>query len=173
MVESRENKEKMVEHMDWHFRQNRRLKERKGVVSREWFVGNEDWINERNREEKVLPFQEEVEKKSAADKGEDAVMPYVLYQDEDLGAACGICGEEFIKYWDTTEEEWMLKDTIREGSGLMHFTCKRDDISASKQTTPTPQILTLEGKLVESGGKKRKISEDHFIPVKILTPSVL
>lgn len=54
MSQSVENKEKMTEHMDWHFRQNRRLRDKKGVVSREWFVGDDDWVNERNSEVKGI-----------------------------------------------------------------------------------------------------------------------
>ncbi len=41
---------KMTIHMDWHFRMNRRIKERlKRPVSRDWFISKSDWITERER----------------------------------------------------------------------------------------------------------------------------
>jgi pre-mRNA cleavage complex 2 protein Pcf11 len=37
----------MDEHLDWHFRQNKRIKETsKHPVSRDWFVSEHDWIHE-------------------------------------------------------------------------------------------------------------------------------
>lgn len=37
---------KMDAHLDWHFRQNRRMKERaKRGLSRSWFVTEEEWIS--------------------------------------------------------------------------------------------------------------------------------
>lgn len=42
--------------MDFHFRQNRRLREKKRVVSREWFVNDDDWVNERAQENKSNLF---------------------------------------------------------------------------------------------------------------------
>ena len=96
--------------MDWHFRQNRRLKEKKRIVSREWFVGDDDWINERdNKNQKVLPFQEAVE--ATVDK--EDVLPAIVYNDEDIDAVCGICNEPFEKYWDEVEEEWMFRNAIK------------------------------------------------------------
>lgn len=52
LVDNKENKLVMIDHMDWHFRQNRRLKDKKGFVSREWFACNDDWINERTGDQK-------------------------------------------------------------------------------------------------------------------------
>ena len=96
--------------MDWHFRQNRRLKEKKRIVSREWFVGDDDWINERdNKNQKVLPFQEAVE--ATVDK--EDVLPAIVYNDEDIDAVCGICNEPFEKYWDEVEEEWMFRNAVK------------------------------------------------------------
>lgn len=47
MVKNEENKIKMTAHMDWHFRQNRRAKERgRHPVARNWFVSKKDWIED-------------------------------------------------------------------------------------------------------------------------------
>ncbi|KAF9970839.1 hypothetical protein BGZ73_006383 [Actinomortierella ambigua] len=45
---SDEAQKKMDAHLDWHFRQNRRMKDKaKKSYSRSWLVGEEDWIHSR------------------------------------------------------------------------------------------------------------------------------
>lgn len=119
MLQSPENKEIMVNHMDFHFRQNRRLREKKRVVSREWFVGDDDWINERAQENKsikylifthyvVLPFQTDV----GVIEEVEVAIPSIVFKEDDA-SACGVCGEAFEKYWDEDKEDWMLRNAIK------------------------------------------------------------
>ena len=50
------NNLKMKAHMDWHFRQNRRAKDkdRKAAVSRGWYLLEESWVAEKEADEQDI-----------------------------------------------------------------------------------------------------------------------
>jgi pre-mRNA cleavage complex 2 protein Pcf11 len=40
---------KMKDHLDWHFRQNRRIKEKdQKTISRDWYLTVDDWVEDRD-----------------------------------------------------------------------------------------------------------------------------
>lgn len=42
----------MKDHLDWHYRQNRRIKEKeKKTISRDWYLTVEDWVEDREVDE--------------------------------------------------------------------------------------------------------------------------
>lgn len=118
---------KMDAHLDSHFRQNRKMKERvKRGLSRSWFVTVDEWINGEGGElmsQQAPAFlhdgmghvnQKSVEK-SNQPSGEDAIDPNlytVIMPDDDSRKPCAICGERFIDFWNDDEEEWMYKNAI-------------------------------------------------------------
>ena len=120
-------------HMDFHFRQNRRVMDKaKKMVSRDWYVSVDDWIA--NREAKVSddasPFfgVDALKPEAAKKKGTPMEIPNVKAPEggDAVGLKCPICHEKFVKFWDEDSEEWMLKDAIMfegkvgsEGSGSL------------------------------------------------------
>ncbi|KAK4512022.1 DRAP deaminase [Mucor velutinosus] len=167
---------KMDAHLDSHFRQNRKMKERvKRGLSRSWFVTVDEWINGEGGElmsQQAPAFlhdgmghvnQKSVEKSNQA-SGEDAIDPNlytVIMPDDDSRKPCAICGERFIDFWNDDEEEWMYKNAILVDGKIYHATCHADAVKS--------------GTLVEADtdmpdgdqGLKRKAQEESSEPSKL------
>ncbi|KAG9064158.1 hypothetical protein KI688_003345 [Linnemannia hyalina] len=138
---SADAQKKMDSHLDWHFRQNRRMKDKaKKSHSRSWLVGEEDWIHSRegdlsqSQQPVFFDFASGVNKTS---KDEQALQEEIAAMKErivseatlaqglcgnDPGATanvstliakgCSICKEKFIKVWNEAEEEWSYKNAV-------------------------------------------------------------
>ncbi|KAJ3056207.1 mRNA 3' end processing factor, partial [Quaeritorhiza haematococci] len=145
----------MDAHLDWHFRQNRRLKEKaKKAVSRDWFVSEEDWVSEREVDAKsrqAAPFQDHVE--PVVEKEEEPVSN--IPAEGDKIEPCAICNEAFEKFWDEEEEDWMLRNAVKQDGKLYHQTCWRDQQkklarTASKSPPTTPPTVPATASTVIS-----------------------
>ncbi|KAL9536870.1 hypothetical protein MBANPS3_012299 [Mucor bainieri] len=167
---------KMDAHLDSHFRQNRKMKERvKRGLSRSWFVTVDEWINGEGGElmsQQAPAFlhdgmghvnQKSAEKANQA-SGEDAIDPNlytVIMPDDDSRKPCAICGERFVDFWNDDEEEWMYKNAILADGKIYHATCHADAVKS--------------GTLVEADtdmpdgdqGLKRKAKEESREPSKL------
>lgn len=152
----------MDQHLDWHFRQNRRAKDSavRGQ-SRSWFSRLEEWIrgghdddaptkrNEANEEggarvaTSLTPAQE-AELKAAT-------KSFVVAPSDDPGVAtkpCPICKELFKSEWSEDEEEWIWKNAIKVQDiyyhGSCHYSAKTLSSSVRQQSTDsregTPQV---------------------------------
>ncbi|CAO3641527.1 unnamed protein product [Mucor fragilis] len=167
---------KMDAHLDSHFRQNRKMKERvKRGLSRSWFVTVDEWINGEGGElmsQQAPAFlhdgmghvnQKSAEKSNQA-SGEDAIDPSlytVIMPDDDSRKPCAICGERFIDFWNDDEEEWMYKNAVLVDGKIYHATCHADAVKS--------------GTLVEADtdmpdgdqGLKRKAKDESSEPSKL------
>ncbi|KAJ3279278.1 hypothetical protein HK104_001590 [Borealophlyctis nickersoniae] len=165
-VRSPEGKSKMDAHLDWHFRQNRRAKEKgKKAVSREWMVGEEEWVKEqegdvRDRQAPTVFF--ETSKPSNAPNSNLPPPPPVsnIPADNTKEARCAICHEDLEKFYDDENEEWMLRGAVKVDGVLYHQTCHMD---FSKPKSPTAATATSVG---GSPTLKRK-SEDASPPAGV------
>ncbi|OAD09225.1 hypothetical protein MUCCIDRAFT_136583 [Mucor lusitanicus CBS 277.49] len=136
---------KMDAHLDSHFRQNRKMKERvKRGLSRSWFVTVDEWINGEGGElmsQQAPAFlhdgmghvnQKSAEKSNQA-SGEDAIDPNlhtVIMPDDDSRKPCAICGERFVDFWNDDEEEWMYKNAVLVDGKIYHATCHADAVKS-------------------------------------------
>ncbi|XP_023244740.1 uncharacterized protein LOC111642603 [Centruroides sculpturatus] len=110
--------ERYSQHLDWHFRVNRREKDgAKKAFSRKWFYDVEDWIQFEeieDLEERARSFfelQADEEQFQIADQTE---IPSVPAADNEEKNSCVVCREHFEQFWVEEEEEWHLKYAIRE-----------------------------------------------------------
>lgn len=132
---------KMDAHLDWHFRQNRRLKDKaKKSHSRSWLVGEEDWIHSRegdlsqsqqpvffdigsgvnktSKDEQALQEEIAALKESIVSEAElihDLCQGGVMTSSTALAAiskGCSICLEKFVKVWNDVDEEWSYKNAM-------------------------------------------------------------
>ncbi|CAJ0757723.1 11498_t:CDS:2, partial [Entrophospora sp. SA101] len=90
-------------HLDWHFRQNRKMKEKaKKAQSRSCNNNNNnDLINEST-----------------------VVVPLDI---EKTNKPCPICKEKFQVFWNDNEEEWMFRNAVEINDGIIcHATCHAD-----------------------------------------------
>ncbi|RCH82844.1 hypothetical protein CU098_000588, partial [Rhizopus stolonifer] len=156
---------KMDAHLDSHFRQNRKMKERtKRGLSRSWFVTVEQWINGEGGElthQQAPTFLHDgmghanpksTEKLNQA-SNEDTINPdlyTVVMPNDDNRKPCAICGERFVDFWNDDEEEWMYKNAVMVNDKIYHATCHADAIKSGtlvEADTQMQDVNTLKRKL--------------------------
>lgn len=135
------DQQKMDSHLDSHFRQNRKLKERvKRGLSRSWFVTVDEWIHGEGGEsmsQQVPTFLQDGMSSAGNSKegngsGEEIINPdeHMVIKHTDEKKTCSICGETFIDFWNDDEEEWMFKNAVMEDERIYHATCHADAVKS-------------------------------------------
>ncbi|KAI8928238.1 hypothetical protein BC831DRAFT_412011 [Entophlyctis helioformis] len=156
-----DGKERMSAHLDWHFRQNRRIKDTKKTISRNWYVSESEWIEERDAaitDKQATAFFGEAEQ--AEKKPEDNAVPVSNIPAQGAKSSkCAICCEPFDKYYDEDMDEWMLRGAVCHDDEFYHQACWDD----------SPQGGAA------GGGAKRKLEDgvDGGDKKARLTPTVM
>lgn len=143
-------------HMDFHFRQNRRVMDKgKKMMSRDWYVSVDDWVA--NREAKIseehTPFfgvdalKPEVGKKKAGAAAEEVIPNVKAPEGDSASLLCPICHEKFQKFWDEDAEEWMLKNAIMFEGKVRHYTCHKEVMGKKRSgsRSPDPGLVVRRG----------------------------
>lgn len=127
-----EGQDRMDAHLDSHFRQNRRTKERvKRGLSRSWFVTEEEWISGSGGETTSHQAPAFLNEQAPADVSTENPDEYMVVKpNEDSQKACSICGERFIEIWNDDEEEWMYKNAVLVNETIYHASCHADAIKS-------------------------------------------
>ncbi|XP_015776112.1 PREDICTED: pre-mRNA cleavage complex 2 protein Pcf11-like, partial [Acropora digitifera] len=106
------------EHLDWHFRKNRREKDNRRVAHRQWYFVVKDWLgyeeisdpDERARSSFFDANTTAVDSPDPSMETKEVVMGSgscpVLPDDTETEAECDICCEKFEQFWEETNEEW-------------------------------------------------------------------
>jgi pre-mRNA cleavage complex 2 protein Pcf11 len=183
----------MDQHLDWHFRQNRRAKDSavRGQ-SRSWFSRLEEWIRGGHDDDVPLKRNEidggGVKSTMAMTPAQEAELKaatksFVVAPSDDPGVAtkpCPICKELFKSEWSEDEEEWVWKDAIKVGDVYYHGSCH---YSAKTLTSSVKQMIgsregtpqmddrpskaalgSLLGQVKEEEPKSEKVEElDHKV----------
>jgi pre-mRNA cleavage complex 2 protein Pcf11 len=132
------------QHLDWHFRQNRREKDSaKKAQSRKWYYDVSDWIQFEEIEdledrgqlnvcyllhyhanEFEFPAQSWFETQEE-DKPEEveAEIPTVLAGENN---SCEMCHELFEQFYNNEKDEWHFRDAIRVDDKVYHPHCYQD-----------------------------------------------
>lgn len=96
----------MEDHLDWHFRTNRRAKDAsRRALSRGWYHTVSGWMAENDPLESIVPDDISMQ---------DSMIEVNIPADEEENAKCGTCLEPLFKFYDEKQEEWMLKNAIKE-----------------------------------------------------------
>ncbi|GAA5814611.1 hypothetical protein MFLAVUS_008110 [Mucor flavus] len=167
---------KMDAHLDSHFRQNRKMKERvKRGLSRSWFVTVEEWINGEGGEltsqhapaflhDGMGHVNNKSTEKSTQPSGEEAINPdhfTVIMPNDDNRKPCAICGERFIDFWNDDEEEWMYKNAIKVEDKIYHATCHADAMKSGNLIDSDSEMRDVNNsnkrKMEDSVGQASKI----------------
>ncbi|KAK9886971.1 hypothetical protein WA026_019229 [Henosepilachna vigintioctopunctata] len=116
------------QHLDWHFRQNRKGKKNARVASsRKWYYSLGDWLkyeeieNIEEREKNYFDQQQQAEC-AAEISTETAELPSVT-ADPELQDICEVCGDKFEIFFNEDKEEWQFKNSIRFEDKLYHPIC--------------------------------------------------
>ncbi|KAI9599096.1 hypothetical protein BDF19DRAFT_419398 [Syncephalis fuscata] len=164
--------ERMSAHLDRHFKQNRRLKERtRKVISRSWFVRDQDWIHSRlvaNEDENV--FAKGTTKEVQVDPEAVLRARTVISPPEGEKAPCPICQEKFEEFWCDEEEEWMLRNAVTANGKIYHATC-HTDTSMVEETTSSNSSSGANSPAASNVLGKRKLDRRSEDPMATSTPA--
>ncbi|KAI0269112.1 hypothetical protein BC834DRAFT_864802 [Gloeopeniophorella convolvens] len=141
-----QGKKTMQEHLDTHFRQNRKASQSVGRgYSRSWFLGVEDWVHdspyssgEKNAGPSSRPSNAkavaaaESAKRDAELRARAVVVPP---GDEAKHIACPICKEAFKSEFNEDDEEWVWKNALKFDNKIYHATCHAEALTSSGTLT--------------------------------------
>lgn len=119
------------EHLDWHFRTNKRLREHSvRSQSRALFLTETEWINF-----SISDDGSPEQKNEAAQSGPDLNLSTVPKpSDPSLhDSICPICKETFVTDWDDTSEDWVWKNAVDVNGVVYHATCHAEALVAQKK----------------------------------------
>jgi len=152
-------------------------------VSRPWCLTKEAWISDVDILEKTAtPFFGDSSKQDKDSKEKKAKLPSVTA--DEAQPICPKCGERFEQYFDSEQDEWMYRDTVRVENTIYHQKCsimEEQDNSTLLRTPPhelkeektaeenhttlvpeeTPHIITKEdetNEVFESSSKKPRVT---------------
>ncbi|KAJ8919283.1 hypothetical protein NQ315_003867 [Exocentrus adspersus] len=149
------------QHLDWHFRQNRKGKRNIRVAaSRKWYYSLSDWKNyeefEDLEEREKNYFDQQQQAESGAEEAEEEIeIPSVPADPESTAECCEVCREKFDQFFNEEREEWHLRNAIRVDEKTYHPICYEDYQQSFLEQT-------LDDAKVEEPGEEK--TEDLNIP---------
>ncbi|XP_069362227.1 pre-mRNA cleavage complex 2 protein Pcf11 [Maniola hyperantus] len=135
------------QHLDWHFRQNRRERDSaRRAHSRHWHYDLSDWLQYEELED-----LEEREKNWFETGGGAEEEPPSDTEESPSAAAgapqhhCALCGDRFQQFYNEDREEWHLRNSVRHESQYYHPLCLQDyKTSLTKEEPPKEEEPTVE-----------------------------
>ncbi len=126
---------KYSQHLDWHFRQNRRDRDSsRRAHSRRWYYNVDDWIQyeeiedlderERNWFETQQMEMDQANDDSA--QRNDSPVPSCIAGPDDVDRTCDMCHEQFETFYNEENEDWHLRNAIRVDGKTYHPICFED-----------------------------------------------
>ncbi|KAH8297241.1 hypothetical protein KR044_008570 [Drosophila immigrans] len=146
---------KYSQHLDWHFRQNRRERDStRKATSKRWFYDLNDWRqyeeieDVEEREKNFLEAQGQQLGPDAADdvsqqRSMDSPMPSCAAGTDDVDRCCDMCHEKFEQFYNEELEEWHLRSAIRVEEKIYHPLCYED--YKSSLNPPAPVVSQSSG----------------------------
>jgi len=125
-----------AEHLDWHYRLNRKEKEIGVVQHREIYPTAGEWICAEDDEaamEPKNPFGEEEEEEGpeTAAFDVDSTVPLTGTPGEDV---CAVCKEPFDTFYNEAEDEWQFGNCMKFEGRNIHPSCYDDRALIGPQT---------------------------------------
>ncbi|KNC29047.1 hypothetical protein FF38_00279, partial [Lucilia cuprina] len=127
---------KYSQHLDWHFRQNRRERDSsRKAHARKWYYDLNDWVqyeeieDMEEREKNFFDSQQndpEIMDETSNQRSTNSPIPTCPAGADDVDRACDMCQEKFEQYYDNELEEWHLRCAIRIEDKIYHPLCYED-----------------------------------------------
>lgn len=129
---------KYSQHLDWHFRQNRRERDLvRKAHSRKWYYGLSDWkqyeeiIDLEEPTKNYFEAQEDGNSGDFVDEGSNqksnlSPPPSCPAGSDNVDRGCDVCHERFEQYYNEDLEEWHLKLAIMVDERFYHPLCYED-----------------------------------------------
>lgn len=122
---------KHSQHLDWHFRQNRRERHSSKIaLSRKWNYDVSDWIQYQeieDVEDRAQSWFEMQDKKTDVNEKEEKDEPTVPAKGFGENPCCTVCRDKFDQFFNEEKEEWQLKMAICMDEKLYHPLCYKDE----------------------------------------------
>lgn len=186
---------KYSQHLDWHFRQNRRERElARRAQSRLWFYKVTDWIQYEEMEDlderEKNWFEQQACASGDAEIGSDdsdgcksqqqalaeqpSALPSCVAGPSDTGKACDMCHDPFDTFYNEDMEEWHLQNAIRaDDSSTYHPACLLE-MQEKEEAAKNASIISdgFDDNAVDNDFNE--VQEEHIIlddDVIVLTPT--
>ncbi|KAG4070353.1 hypothetical protein HA402_006495 [Bradysia odoriphaga] len=134
---------KYSQHLDWHFRQNRRDRDStRRAHSRPWYYEKNDWIKYEEiedldeRERNWFETQQmdmDMANDDSAQRNESPV-PSCVAGPADVDKTCDMCHDQFETFYNEENEEWHLRNAIRVDDRTYHPICFEDCKTVDEST---------------------------------------
>ncbi|PNF20268.1 hypothetical protein B7P43_G14856 [Cryptotermes secundus] len=163
---------KYRQHLDWHFRQNRRNKDNtRKARSREWYYHASDWIRFEEIEDTEERAKSWFETQQAAEGEEKEIqeVPSVCAGENPEDAFCAVCHDKFEQFFHDDEEEWHLRSALRVDGKTYHPLCY-DDYKRSLERSLEEQYATEDTEDENNTGNEMDNKEEG--EVKMMDNSV-
>lgn len=126
---------KYSQHLDWHYRQNRRDRDSaRSAHSRKWYYEVSDWIqyeeieNLEEREKNWFETQQIEQDSTNEESNQRTISPLLscVAGQEDHNKICDMCHDQFETFFHEETEEWHLRNAIRVDGRVYHPICFED-----------------------------------------------
>eukprot|EP00698_Gefionella_okellyi_P014447 TRINITY_DN4009_c0_g1_i2.p1 TRINITY_DN4009_c0_g1~~TRINITY_DN4009_c0_g1_i2.p1 ORF type:complete len:473 (+),score=41.62 TRINITY_DN4009_c0_g1_i2:126-1421(+) len=132
--------EGMQEHLDWHFKEKRRARERgKHATCRNWFLSRSKWeaydFDASVAQQEAPAFFQQMAVVGAG--GSSNVTPVPEATHEVVAGeqrSCPVCTENFDMHFDDDQQEWMLSGAVKIDDVVYHVACAPGPMSISVDT---------------------------------------
>lgn len=133
-------KKEMNDHLDMHFRQNRKADQNIGRGhSRSWFTGIEDWIHDssdmkgKGRADGLRLNAEAAANAENAKRDAELRAQYVVVPsgDEAKPISCPICKETLKSEFLEDDEDWVWKNAVMKDERVYHATCHAEALTST------------------------------------------
>ncbi|EPY51802.1 cleavage and polyadenylation specificity factor [Schizosaccharomyces cryophilus OY26] len=142
-----ESRKELDQHFDWHFRINKRIRESSlHGINRCWFITEEEWIHNDEKEDLVTETAAELEEQKQKQL-ESIRSQYVLTPLDPIAASqpCPVCQEKFRSVWHEEAEMWVFMNAVEKDGRICHATCLQEleqskDAKVSSSSGAAPQL---------------------------------
>lgn len=135
---------KYSQHLDWHFRQNKRDRDSaRRAQNRKWYYSVDDWIqyeeieNLEEREKNWFETQQNEMDSGNEESNQRSASPIqsCIAGPDDHNKTCDMCHDPFETFYNEETEEWHLRNAIRVEENIYHPICYEDyKVSATLAT---------------------------------------
>ncbi|XP_064482248.1 pre-mRNA cleavage complex 2 protein Pcf11-like isoform X2 [Ornithodoros turicata] len=176
-----EKSEKYSQHLDWHFRTNRRDKDgARKAFSRKWFYEVEDWIQFEEIEDLEERARSFFEQQASVEQDQNSNSPVEIKSVQATGdeTSCAVCEEAFQLFWVEEEEEWHFRDAVRVDEKIYHPACYEDfkralEAPPSPPPSPPPPPPAEEVVKEEKKEEEEKEEEEEEKPMDVVEGGTL
>ncbi|CAK1542774.1 unnamed protein product [Leptosia nina] len=168
------------QHLDWHFRQNRRERDSaRRAHSRHWHYDLSDWV----QYEEIEDLEEREKNWFETGGAEEGETPMEVVEETPSVAAgppadhtCALCGDKFDQFYNEDKEEWHLRNSVRHEDKNYHPICFEDfKASLTKEEVKDESIMempaeTKEPEPIEIADAEDGDTSDNESVVEVVEP---